>query len=166
MKKKKWIERQQAILDAARAAGRGLTEEEQAELDALQRKIDEAGDEPEDQGAASGQRSAGGQEPEGVTQGTPAPSNAEEAQQAVVEERKRNSDIVELCRQVGMDPYCSRGAHDPARCSGADGGQRSRAGRFPRRRSGCHADAGRGARRAPGGERGAVPGDEPAGPGH
>ena len=60
MKKKKWIERQQAILDAARAAGRGLTEEEQAELDALQRKIDEAEEEPEGQGAARGQRSAGG----------------------------------------------------------------------------------------------------------
>lgn len=112
MKKKKWIERQQAILDAARAAGRGLTEEEQAELDALQRKIDEAEEEPEDQGAASGQRSVGGQEPEGVTQGTPAPSGAEEAQRAVAEERKRNSDIVELCRQVGMDPkdYISSGA--------------------------------------------------------
>jgi len=34
MKKKKWIERQQAILDAARAAGRGLTAEEQSEFDA------------------------------------------------------------------------------------------------------------------------------------
>ena len=38
--KKKWIERQQAIVDAARAAGRGLTAEEQAEYDDLQRKID------------------------------------------------------------------------------------------------------------------------------
>ena len=56
--KKKWIERQQAIVDAARAAGRGLTAEEQAEYDDLQRKIDA---EPDDNGhggePAGGQRS-------------------------------------------------------------------------------------------------------------
>ena len=38
--KAKWIKRQQEIVDAARAAGQGLTAEEQAEFDALQRQID------------------------------------------------------------------------------------------------------------------------------
>ena len=52
--KAKWIKRQQEIVDAARAAGQGLTAEEQAEFDALQRQIDA---EPDDNG--------GGGEPAG-----------------------------------------------------------------------------------------------------
>ena len=45
--KAKWIQRQQEIVSAARAAGRGLTAEEQAEFDQLQRQIDA---EPDGQG--------------------------------------------------------------------------------------------------------------------
>lgn len=108
--KKKWIERQQALLDAARAAGRGLTAEEQAEFDALQRQID--AEEPKT--PSNDQRSA--EEPT-------EDDSAEEAQRAVAEERKRNSDIVELCRQVGMDPtgYIRDGATlDTVRAAAVD----------------------------------------------
>lgn len=122
--KNKWIQRQQQIVDAARAAGRGLTAEEQREFDELQRKIDQDG-----QGGAGaqggepqgGQRDMGGQnndpqggDPQGGQRdvggqgaaGNPAPAgNDQDAQQrAVAEERQRNSDIVALCRQTGMDP--------------------------------------------------------------
>ena len=62
--KAKWIKRQQEIVDAARADGRGLTAEEQAEFDELQRKIEA---EPDDNGGggepAGGRRSVGGQDP-------------------------------------------------------------------------------------------------------
>ena len=42
--KKKWIARQQEIVNGARTAGRDLTAEEQAVFDKLQRQIDEADD--------------------------------------------------------------------------------------------------------------------------
>ena len=106
--KKKWIERQQAIVDAARAAGRGLTAEEQAEYDDLQRKIDA---EPDDQGGgepAGGQRGVGGQDPVNTPTpppaGAPSATSAEDTQRAVAEERQRINDILALCRQTGMDP--------------------------------------------------------------
>ena len=56
--KAKWIKRQQEIVSAARAAGRGLTAEEQAEFDELQRKIDA---EPDDQGGGEPPPADGGQ---------------------------------------------------------------------------------------------------------
>ncbi len=116
--KKKWIERQQAILAAARAAGRSLTAEEQAEFDALQRKIDDPaqGGEPDGQGdkggqggePAGGQRSVGGQDPMNTPTpppaGTPSATSEESAKRAVAEERQRINDILALCRQTGMDP--------------------------------------------------------------
>ena len=122
--KNKWIQRQQQIVDAARAAGRGLTAEEQREFDELQRKIDQDGqdgagaqggepqggqrdmggqnNDPQGGDPQSGQRDMGGQ----GAAGNPAPAgNDQDAQQrAVAEERQRNSDIVALCRQTGMDP--------------------------------------------------------------
>lgn len=75
--KAKWIKRQQEIVDAARAAGRGLTAEEQAEFDELQRKIDA---EPDDQSGgepAGTQRSVGGQDP--VNTPTPPPAGTPSA---------------------------------------------------------------------------------------
>lgn len=128
--KKKWIERQQAILAAARAAGRGLTAEEQAELDALQRKIDDPneGGEPEGQGGepAGGQRSVGGQDPTN----NPAPSHppavvtgTEDTKWAVAEERQRINDILALCRQTGMDPeehICSGATMDTVRAAAVE----------------------------------------------
>ena len=101
------IARQQAIVDGARKEGRGLTREEQTEFDQIQGKIDaarNAGGQDGNQGGgeppAEGNRGAGnpgGAEGEG--------GNDDAARQAAVQaERQRNSDIVALCRQVGMDP--------------------------------------------------------------
>ena len=86
------IERQQAIVDGVRAAGRALSAEESAEFDNLQRQIEEAqGNPPE--------------VPEN-------PDINEAARQAVIAERQRVSDITALCRQAGMDPaeYISNGS--------------------------------------------------------
>jgi len=118
--KDKWIKRQQEIVSAARAAGRGLTAEEQKEFDELQRKIDTDGEGGQGGGAGNGatgdgQRSAGGADPDGTRTGEPgsqpqtgaAPAvggSLEDTQRAVAEERQRNSDIVALCAQTGMDP--------------------------------------------------------------
>lgn len=123
--KKKWIARQQEIVNGARTAGRDLTAEEQAEFDKLQRQIDEADDgqsgEPAGGAPAGGQRSA--EDP--AQGGDPAPSDgqrgagaptaapaAPDAGQAVTAERQRISDIVALCRQTGMEPdqYIRSGA--------------------------------------------------------
>lgn len=125
--KAKWIKRQQEIVDAARAAGRGLTAEEQAEFDALQRQIDA---EPDDNGGgepAGGQRSVGGQDPVNTPTpppaGTPSTTGEENAQRAVAEERQRIGDILALCRQIGMDPaeYIRNGATmDAVRAAAVD----------------------------------------------
>lgn len=106
------IARQQAIVSMARGEGRGLTAEEQAEFDQLQGKIDAARSAGNGgQGAAQGAGEGTPAPAEGNRgTGTPAPADpdresAEAARRAAVEaERQRNSDIVELCRQVGMDP--------------------------------------------------------------
>ena len=86
------IDRQQAIISAARSAGRELTAEERAEFDNLQRQIEEARDNPPEV-------------PEN-------PDINEAARQAVIAERQRVSDITALCRQAGMDPaeYISNGS--------------------------------------------------------
>ena len=100
--KKKWIQRQQQIVDAARAAGRDLTEAEEREFQDLQRKIDAAGEEgPTGTGARSATPAAeGGSQP---AEGTPAadggqpaegtrsatPTGADAAQRAVAAERQR-----------------------------------------------------------------------------
>uniref|UniRef100_A0AAU8B6G0 Major capsid protein n=1 Tax=Dulem virus 34 TaxID=3145752 RepID=A0AAU8B6G0_9CAUD len=100
--KKKWIERQQEILNTARAAGRDLTAEEQAEWDKLQRQID--GEPGEGQRGAQDPAPANDPAPgEGARgAGDPAPDDA--SQRAVAQERQRISDIMALCREAGMDP--------------------------------------------------------------
>ena len=88
--KKKWIQRQQQIVDAARAAGRDLTEAEEREFQDLQRKIDAAGEEgPTGTGARSATPAAeGGSQPaEGTRSATP--TGADAAQRAVAAERQR-----------------------------------------------------------------------------
>lgn len=100
--KEKWIKRQQEIVSAARAAGRGLTAEEQAEFDQLQRQIDT---EPDGQGSGepdSGQRDLSTSDGSNVPNlGTNPAGGIRQAQEA---ERQRASDIIALCRQAGMDP--------------------------------------------------------------
>lgn len=79
------LARQQELVNLARSEGRGLTADEQAEFDRCQAVIDGDGTRGED-GAASSQDAAA------------------EAQRAVENERRRMSDIINLCRQTGMDP--------------------------------------------------------------
>lgn len=107
-KQKKALARQQAIVEAARTAGRGLTAEEQADFDSAQRDFDadaNAGGAPA--GAATnpagGERGAGDgtNPPAGGERG--ADNGAADTQRAVAEERQRNSDILALCRQTGME---------------------------------------------------------------
>jgi hypothetical protein len=76
--------RQQEILNTAKTAGRGLTAEEQAEFDALQRDIDTLKAEiAEDERAAQTQT---------------------ETERVVKAERQRVSEISALCRDFGVDP--------------------------------------------------------------
>lgn len=79
------LARQQELVNLARSEGRGLTADEQAEFDRCQAVIDGDGARGED-GAA------------------PSQDAAAEAQRAVENERRRMSDIINLCRQTGMDP--------------------------------------------------------------
>lgn len=79
------LARQQELVNLARSEGRGLTADEQAEFDRCQAVIDGDGTRGED-GAAPNQDAAA------------------EAQRAVENERRRMSDIINLCRQTGMDP--------------------------------------------------------------
>ena len=101
------IARQQAIVAGARNEGRGLTREEQTEFDQLQGKSDAA----RNAGGQDGHQ-GGGEPPAEGNRGAGEPAGAEgqdggndETRQAAVQaERQRNSEIVALCRQVGMDP--------------------------------------------------------------
>lgn len=79
------IQRQQELLDGARSAGRGLSQEEQQEFDRLQGQIEQARDAGQPEGGQGGDRQT-------------------EAQRAVEAERQRMRDIVALCRQTGMEP--------------------------------------------------------------
>lgn len=112
--KNKWIKRQLEILAAAKAEGRGLTAAEQAEFDELQRKIDAE----DSEGPAGGGDPSGGSPPGEEVRGAGAaetsPANVSnldtsdpdgaEGQRMVAAERKRNADIIVLCRQTGMEP--------------------------------------------------------------
>lgn len=117
------IARQQAIVAGARNEGRGLTREEQTEFDQLQGKIDAA----RNAGGQDGHQ-GGGEPPAEGNRGAGEPAGAEgqdggndETRQAAVQaERQRNSEIVALCRQVGMDPaeYIRGGQTKPwTRCA-------------------------------------------------
>lgn len=78
------LSRQHEILEAARTAGRDLTDEERTEFDGLQRQLEQLTQEP----------------------ATPQPAQdpAGEAQRAVEAERTRVSEITGLARSFGLDP--------------------------------------------------------------
>ena len=103
------IERQQQILQAARAAGRNLTREEAEEFDALQRSIDAA------RAAGSTEKSAGpeaGEREDGERAENPGEgSDGETLSRAIAEERARIRTISEMCSDFGMDArtYIERG---------------------------------------------------------
>ncbi len=96
MSLKEMIARQRQITEAARAAGRSLTEEEQQEFDSLQRSIDEELERGEPGGT-----------------GTPGTGNENEEaiRQATEAERTRIREITDLCRRFGMEEgeFISRG---------------------------------------------------------
>nr|WP_325300188.1 hypothetical protein [uncultured Dysosmobacter sp.] len=108
MNLRQMIERQQQILDAARTAGRGMTAEEIAEFESLQRSIDAAraagssgtpdGGNGAAAGAAAGTQQRGGEE--GSEDGE---ADTQEAQRAVQMERQRIQTISDLCREFGME---------------------------------------------------------------
>lgn len=93
MNKTEALARQQALVNQARAEGRSLTPEEQAEFDRCQAVIDGAEGEPD-----GGQRGAA--------------DPADPIQQAIAAERQRMAEITSLCRQTGMEaePYIRSGA--------------------------------------------------------
>lgn len=109
MKKKKRaakIKRQLELINAAKAASRDLTPQEQAEVDTLQRDIDALtldidtnGDSDDDN--PDSQRSLTGVQPQATH---PVPNPAEDTRQAVEAERRRIADIMALCRDFGEDP--------------------------------------------------------------
>ena len=89
------IARQQQLLDAARAAGRGLTREEQSEFDSLQRSIDAA------RAANPGQPTP--KEPETPKEGSRGADDPDAMARAVEQERLRVRSITEIGQQFGMD---------------------------------------------------------------
>lgn len=90
--KKKWIQRQQELLNTAKAAGRELTADEQAEFDSLQRQIDAAPDDEE------GKRGAVPKNQEQATENSDAIREAERKA-----ERSRIREIQEMCDHFGIE---------------------------------------------------------------
>lgn len=88
--KKKWIQRQQELLNTAKAEERELTAEEQAEFDQLQRKIDAATDEGDDEG---GERSTVIEHQEQV---------GGDVNAIREEERRRIREIEAMCEHFGI----------------------------------------------------------------
>ena len=105
MTKKELIARQQAIVDAAKNAGRALTADEQQEFENLQRSLENM---PDDESGFGSDPDAGGS---GNNGGVKNLSPEEAAQRAIADERKRIADISALCRSFGMQPdeYISPG---------------------------------------------------------
>ena len=115
MTKKELIAKQQAIVDAAKNAGRALTAEEQQEFENLQRSLENMPDDKPEAGNAPD--AAGGS---GNNGGVKDLSPEEAAQRAIADERKRIADISALCRSFGMQPdeYISGGqSMDQVRCA-------------------------------------------------
>lgn len=87
------IKRQQEILDGAKAAHRELNANEQQEFDSLQREIDQLTEEINQEKEQKRQEGAAIQEPEGVA----------DPEQVRQQERRRISEITDLCREFGME---------------------------------------------------------------
>lgn len=104
------IQRQQELVNAAKAANRSLTAEEQAEFNSLQGEIDALSEQirAEENPAPAGAPAPSGDpapEADSVPGGAPAPSAGQNPQQrAITEERTRVSEITAMCRDFNMDP--------------------------------------------------------------
>lgn len=100
MNKKEKLLRQEEIINTVKTAGRELSEEEQMELDSLQRDIEsmeqeDAAGERSRQGIGGGIQEAGSLTLEG---------NLAAGADPVLLERKRAADISTVCREFGMEP--------------------------------------------------------------
>lgn len=89
MNRRQMIQRQQELLNAAKAGNRELTAEEQAEFDNLQRSIEAL---PDD----------GGDENGGNTSTRSTVEDPQTTQQVMAAERQRCSDITTLCREFDV----------------------------------------------------------------
>ncbi len=98
MNRRKMIQRQQELLDAAQAAGRELTAEEQAEYDSLQRQIEamDAVAPGADSERTAEQPAENHSEPENVR-------GLETDQNAIRAERERIRNIQRMCDHFGVD---------------------------------------------------------------
>lgn len=98
------IQRQQALVSAAKSANRSLTDAEQAEFDALQRNIDSLTTQIENE---ERQQPAAAAAPAPAT-APAAPATAPAADQqrdaVIAAERSRISEITSLCRDFNIDP--------------------------------------------------------------
>ena len=94
------IQRQQALVTAARSANRSLSADEQAEFDALQRDIDTL--RPEVEAEERQQQSAAPAAT--ATNPTPAADPAADQQRAIEAERTRISEITAMCRDFDITP--------------------------------------------------------------
>ena len=104
MKKKKLrdaLQRQQALVNAARSANRSLSDSEQAEFDALQTEIENLRSEIE----AEERQQAGAAVPAPTAPAAPVPDTSSDQQRAAVEaERSRITEITAMCRDFNIDP--------------------------------------------------------------
>ena len=102
------LQRQQELVNTARAENRELTTEEQAEFDRCQREIERLNPlvEAEEREAAAG--AAQNENAAGAAAGTA----ADDTQRAIEAERTRISDITSMCRDFGIDPqqYINNGS--------------------------------------------------------
>lgn len=102
------IQRQQALVNAARSANRSLSDDEQAEFDTLQREIDTLRPEVE---AEERQQQSAAPAATAVNPTAPAADPAADQQRAIEEERIRISEITAMCRDFDINPqeYISNG---------------------------------------------------------
>lgn len=103
------IQRQQALVNAARTANRSLSDAEQTEFDTLQREIDTLTAEIEAE--TRQQQPAAPAATATAPEATPAAATPADTQRAVEAERSRISEITALCRDFNIDPqnYISNG---------------------------------------------------------
>ena len=96
------IQRQQALVNAARTANRSLSDAEQNEFDTLQREIDTLTAEIEAENRQ--QQPAAPAATATAPEATPAAATPTDTQRAVEAERSRISEITALCRDFNIDP--------------------------------------------------------------
>ncbi len=94
------LQRQQALVDAAKNGKRQLTAEEQAEFDTLQREIDRLNAEIEAEERQQTPPPAPATTPDNTP---PAATGGQDDQQRILDERTRIANISTMCRDFGMD---------------------------------------------------------------